>query len=170
MKFNNIELTLNKSSYFNEVIDPAFLNSDGIFCSETIGFHGWSFAFTESIYQSLVPGGRHKIEPYTLQQIMSTEVKVNSPAKISTPVIKNNRTEAKALMSEILAVCRKNKFRKIVLTHFIKINKNKHDLNLLGILDSLKENDLNFALTIVLTVDENNIESFQAIVDNFNTI
>ena len=124
MKFNNIELTLNKSSYSNEVIDPTFLNSDGLFCSETIGFHGWSFSYAESIYQMLVPGERHKIQPYTLQQIMSTKGKVNNPAKISTPVIKNVRTEAKALMSEILAVCRTNKFRKIVLTHFIKINKN----------------------------------------------
>lgn len=168
MKFNNIELNLKKSSYELRVNDSAFINSDCLFCSEKIGFHGWSFAYASTIYEMLIPDVKNKVQSYSLKQIMSTDDQPNTPAIISTPVIKNIRVEAKSLMNEILAVCRENNFRKIVLTHFIKINKNQYDLNLLGILDSLNENDLNFELTIVLTVDENNIESFEAIIDNYN--
>ena len=36
------------------------------------------------------------------------------------------------------------------------------------ILDSLKENNLNSELSIVLSIDENHIEAFEAILNEYN--
>lgn len=169
MKFNNIELILKKSSYEFEVNDPVYQKSDCIFCSENSSFGGYSFAFAGFIYKMLVPVVQVQNENrvYPLRKIISKD-NLSRPIQICTPVIKNNREAAKELMNEILRFCKKNSFYKIVLTHFIKINSFHHDLNLLGILDSLKYNDSNLVLNIVLPIDENHIEAFEAFLNEYN--
>ena len=169
MKFNNIELILKKSSYEFEVNDPVYQKSDCIFCSENSSFGGYSFAYAGLIYKMLVPVVQFQNENpiYPLRKILSLD-NLSKPIQICTPVIKNNRVEAKTLMNEILDVSRKNRFCKIVFTHFIKINQSHHKLNMLGILDALKENNLNSELSIVLSIDENHIEAFEAILNEYN--
>jgi hypothetical protein len=39
---------------------------------------------------------------------------------------------------------------------------------MLGILDALKYNDSNLVLNIVLPIDENHIDSFEAILNEYN--
>lgn len=167
MKFSNIELSLIKSAYEFDVNDSAFKNSQSIFCSENSSFSGYSFAFAGLIYKMLAPEVHNENPIYSLRKIKSVD-NLSTPVQICTSVIKNNRVEAQLLMNEILEVCRKNRFCKIVLTHFIKVNHFHHALNMLGILDALKENNLNSELNIVLSVDENHIDSFEAIINDYN--
>jgi hypothetical protein len=169
MKFNNIILILKKSSYEFEVNDPVYKNSECIFCSENSSFGGYSFAYAGLIYKMLLPVVQFQNENpvYPLRKILSLD-NLSKPIQICTPVIKNNRVEAKTLMNEILDISIKNRFCKIVFTHFIKINQFHHELNILGILDALKENNLNSELSIVLLIDENHIEAFEAILNEYN--
>lgn len=167
MKFSNIELTLLKSSYEFDVDDSAFQNLKSIFCSENSSIGGYSFAFGCIIYKMLAPEEHNETHIYSLRKIKYVD-NLSTPVQICTPVIKNNRLEAQLLMNEILEVCKKNRFCKIVLTHFIKVNHFHHALNMLGILDALNENNLNSELNIVLSVDENHIDSFEAIINEYN--
>ena len=170
MNFKNVELILNKSSFFNNVDESVFRQSDAIFCSENSSFGGFSFAYAFSIHKMLIQSERNDIQTYTLEQIIPLGIEINKLAIIKTPIIKQNRAEAKALMTEILAVCRKEHLRKIVLTHFIKLSSTKYDSNLMGILDCLNDNNFSYEITIILPIDEDNFDSFQSIIDNYNNV
>ena len=170
MNFKNVELILNKSSFFNNVDESVFRQSDAIFCSENSSFGGFSFAYASSIHKMLIQSERNDIQTYTLEQIIPLGIEINKLAIITTPIIKQNRAEAKALMTEILAVCRKEHLRKIVLTHFIKLSSTKYDSNLMGILDCLNDTNFSYEITIVLPIDEDNFDSFQSIINNYNNV
>lgn len=168
MKINNIHLVLSNSPYEFEVNNPIFLDTVGLFCSENPTFGGYSFSFAHSIYKMLVPENVNRITTYTMNGLNNSNIEVNRPYIITTPVIPNNRDAAKNLMSEILAFCSAKKLDKIILTHFIYINQNRHAANMQGILDSLYRNELEHELTVVLTIDEIRFDSFESIINNYN--
>jgi hypothetical protein len=148
-------LRLHAATYGREAISTLPLEGvDAVFATARTDFGGYSHAYSSFILEHL--GLEQSPRTLTELDLQEDQCKRSTPYFIATPVVPNDAAAAKALTVELLKLCEKRGFQKVLLTQFIEL-KSKKDWakhqNYLGILDALRASTPSKHLELIFCID-----------------
>jgi len=157
-------LHLLATTYGREAISKLPLEGiDAVFATARTDFGGYSYAYSSFIFEHL---GLEQ-SPCSIRELAylgEVEPKQSTPYFILTPVVPNDAAASKALMLELLKLCEKRAFQKVLLTQFIELKSKQERArhqNFAGVLEALNEYSAVSDLKLTLCLDHRYIGYYQ---------
>ena len=157
-------LKLHAATYGREAISTLPLEGiDAVFATARTDFGGYSHAYSSFILEhlGLEQSQRSIVELAGLGEV---ELRQSTPYFVATPVVTNDAAAAKALTVELLKLCEKRGFQKVLLTQFIELKSKKERArhqSFLGLLEALNEYPSSSTLQLTLCLDQRYIGYYQ---------
>ena len=159
----NYTLQLHAASYGKDGISKLPLEGiDAVFATARTDFGGYSHAYSSFILEHL--GLEQSPRTLTELELQEDQCKQSTPYFIATPVVPNDAAAAKALTVELLKLCEKRGFQKVLLTQFIELKSKKERArhqSFLGLLEALNEYPSSTTLQLTLCLDQRYIGYYQ---------
>ena len=159
----NYTLQLHAASYGKDRIAKLPLEGiDAVFATARTDFGGYSHAYSSFILEHL--GLEQSPCTLTELELQEDQCKRSTPYYIATPVVTNDAAAAKALTVELLKLCEKRGFQKVLLTQFIELKSKKERArhqSFLGLLEALNEYPSSSTLQLTLCLDQRYIGYYQ---------
>jgi hypothetical protein len=156
-------LQLHAATYGREAISTLPLEGiDAVFATARTDFGGYSHAYSSFILEHL--GLEQSPRTLTELELQEDQCKRSTPYFIATPVVPNDAAAAKALTVELLKLCEKRGFQKVLLTQFIELKSKKERArhqSFLGLLEALNEYPSSSTLQLTLCLDQRYIGYYQ---------
>ena len=156
-------LKLHAATYGREAISTLPLEGiDAVFATARTDFGGYSHAYSSFIFEHL--GLDQSPRTLTEFELQEDQCKRSTPYYIATPVVPNDAAAAKALTLELLKLCEKREFQKVLLTQFIELKSKQERArhqNFAGILEALNEYSAVSDLQLTLCLDHRYIGYYQ---------
>lgn len=149
-------LQLRSATYDSLGSNPHFYEGiDAIFATERTDFGGYSYAYACRILEGM---GQEPVGKSIAKLAFKSRENwaESSPQFLLTPVIPNDFAAAKALTLELLKLCEKRGFQKVLLTQFIELKSKQERArhqNFAGILEALNEYSAVSDLQLTLCLD-----------------
>ena len=135
---------------------------DAVFATARTDFGGYSHAYSSFIFEHL--GLEQSPRTLTEFELQEDQCKRSTPYYIATPVVPNDAAAAKTLTLELLKLCEKRGFQKVLLTQFIELKSKQERArhqNFAGILEALNEYSAVSDLQLTLCLDHRYIGYYQ---------
>jgi len=156
-------LKLHAATYGREAISKLPLEGiDAVFATARTDFGGYSHAYSSFIFEHLGLGQSPR--SLTELELQEDQCKRSTPYFVATPVVANDAAAAKALTVELLKLCEKRGFQKVLLTQFIELKSKKERArhqSFLGLLEALNEYPSSSTLQLTICLDQRYIGYYQ---------
>ncbi len=154
LKFYYIKSTYDSKMNLNSVSKEI----EAIIATDRKDFGGFSFAQSLFLVENTFGLKENQIDIFKISESLQLKNQ-NVPPIILTPIVKNDSIKTKELILEIFAFCKIKKYRRILVTNFIRLSSSQVQ-SVLGLNRALEEVSNDFDLIIDFLVDENYIDEF----------